>query len=124
MVETIKINDVEYVRADSISQEAVKNKDGLRYCIVRTYSAGVFAGYLTDRSEDGQRGTVLEARRLWYWSGASSLSEASQQGFANPDDCKFPQEVPEVELTNIIEVIPCSEKARQSIKDVKIWSQH
>lgn len=123
MVNKIKIDDVEYVRADSINQEAKRNKDGLRYCIVRTYSAGVFAGYLTDRSNNGQRGTVLEARRLWYWSGASSLSEASQQGFMNPDKCKFPQEVPEVELTNIIEVIPCSEKAKNSIKGIKIWTQ-
>ena len=40
--ETIKIDDVEYVRSDAqVKSEPV---DGMEYKIVRTYSAGVFAG--------------------------------------------------------------------------------
>lgn len=91
------------------------------YVIVRTFSAGVFAGYLTERSEDGKHGKVLKARRLFYWDGAASLSQLSQEGVTKPENCKFPCEVPFVELTEINEVLPCTEKAKKSIADVKIW---
>ena len=96
----------------------VKTKD--RYCIVRTYSAGVFAGFL--RSRKGQEVVLTNARRLWFWSGAASLSQLAMEGVKNPDSCKFPCEVPEVELLQVIEILPCSEKARKSISEVKIWS--
>ena len=98
----------------------VKNKDGLTYCIVRTYSAGVFAGYY-DRNNRSKVGTVYEARRLWYWAGAASLSQLAMEGVKNPDDCKFPVALPEVDLTEIIEVEPCTEEARKSIAGVKVW---
>jgi len=111
------IDGIEYVP----KSEQVTNITDDLYVIVRTYSAGVFAGYLTERSEDGKRGKVLKARRIFYWDGAASLSQLSQEGTAIPENCKFPCEVPFVELTEIIEVLPCTEKAKKSIADVKIW---
>lgn len=93
----------------------------ISYVIVRTFSAGVFAGYLTERSKDGKRGKVLNARRLFYWDGAASLSQLSQEGVKKPENCKFPCEVPFVELSEIIEVLPCTEEAKESIAGVKIW---
>jgi hypothetical protein len=93
-----------------------------KYCIVRTYSAGVFAGTL--ESLDGKVGKVTKARRIWYWDGASSLSELAARGTSKPDNCKFPCEVDEVLLTEIIEVIPCTDKAIKSIKGVKEWTKH
>lgn len=119
--QVIKIDDQEYVAKDSIKTFAPK-LDGLEYCIVRTYSAGVFAGYY-DRGTKGKEGRVYQARRLWYWSGASSLSQLANEGVKNPDECKFPVEVPEVDLKEIIEVIPCTEQAQESINSVKIWKQ-
>ena len=117
----IKIDNTEYVPKDSIKTMA-KQKDGLEYCIVRTYSAGVFAGYY-DRSTKGQEGTVYNARRLWYWSGASSLSQLANEGVKNPDDCKFPAEVDEVDLKQIIEVLPATQESQESINSVNIWKQ-
>ena len=96
----------------------VKTKD--RYVIARTYSAGVFAGFL--KSRKGQEVVLTNARRLWFWSGAASLSQLAMEGVKNPDSCKFPCEVPEVELLQVIEILPCSEKARTSILEVKVWS--
>lgn len=121
MPKTITIDGVEYVPADSVTKKDAKKLDGLPYMIVRTYSAGVFAGYL--KSREGKEGVILNARRLWYWDGAASLSQLSQEGVKNPENCKFPQEVPEVILTEIIEVLPCTEAARLSIAAVKIWKQ-
>lgn len=96
-----------------------KNKD---YVIVRTYSAGCFAGYLESRK--GKEVVLTKARRLWYWAGASSLSELAVNGTAKPDDCKFPVEVPRIVLTEAIEIINTTEKAQASIKKVKPWTQH
>ena len=91
------------------------------YWIIRTYSAGCFAGYIKNRK--GKEGTVLKARRLWYWSGASSLSQLAMEGVKNPDNCKFPCEVDEIILTEIIEVIKATKEAKKSIDNVKIWKQ-
>jgi hypothetical protein len=88
--------------------------------IVRTRSAGVFAGVLKGKKSSSV--TVLNARRLWYWSGAASLSELANKGVANPDQCKFPAAVAEVFLTEVIEILPMSTEAVDSISKVKEWS--
>jgi|SRR3989338_5840237 len=90
-----------------------------KYVIVRTYSAGVFAGYLLRRSE---KVVVLRnARRLWYWRGAASLSQMAVDGTSNPAECKFPCAVEEITLTEAIEIISCTPKAQKSIQEVPIW---
>jgi hypothetical protein len=118
MLKKVLVDGVEYVEKSSAKSI---NTEGLVYSIVRTYSAGVFAGYVKDRV--GKEGTVINARRLWYWSGASSLSQLALEGVKSPDECKFPAEVPEVLLTEIIEIIPCTGEAKKSIDSVKIWKQ-
>ena len=91
-----------------------------KYVIVRTYSAGVFAGNLVSRK--GQEVVLKNARRLWYWSGAASLSQLAVEGVKDPSQCKFPVEIPIVELLQAIEIIYCSKKSKESIKGVGVWS--
>ena len=117
--EKIKIDEVEYVRADSLMQEAPK-LDGMKYVLIRTYSAGVHVGYLKRR--DGQEVELVNARRLWYWDGAASLSQLAVDGVSKGDNCKFPCEVASIILTEAIEIIPVTKKAQESIKAVKIWT--
>ena len=117
--QSITINGKKYIPADSVKTEAPKLK-GMPYVIVRTYSAGVFAGYL--KSRDGKEVELLNARRLWYWDGAASLSELSQKGTKSPDNCKFPQEVPSIILTEAIEILKVSSAAKNSIDSVKVWT--
>jgi hypothetical protein len=90
-----------------------------RYVIARTYSAGVFAGYL--EKKDGKEVTLTDARRLWYWKGANSLSELAMKGVACPNECKFPIPVSRVELTECIELLDVTEKAKTSIENVPEW---
>lgn len=90
-----------------------------RYCIIRTYSAGVFAGIL--KSRDGQEVVVEQAIRLWRWAGAASLSQLAVSGTSKPENCKFPPPVPEVLVTQVIEIIPCTDRARASIESVPEW---
>lgn len=117
-IETIKINEVEYVRKDSLTQKA-PDLNGLKHAIVRTYSAGVFAGYI--ESQSGQEVTMVNARRLWQWAGAASLSQLAMEGTSNPSSCKFPQEVDRVKLFQVIEILDTTKKAKESIDSVKVW---
>ena len=105
----IVVNGIEYV-------EEVDMTDN--YCIVRTYSAGIFAGNLIERN--GKEGTLTNARRLWYWSGAATLSQLAMEGTKNPNQCKFPCPVTVI-LTEIIEILPCTAKAKKSIMEVPVW---
>ena len=91
------------------------------YVICRTQSAGVFAGHLKSRS--GQEGVLVNARRLWYWDGAASLSQLAMEGVKKPENCKFPCEVSMITLFGIIEIIPCTDKAQRSIRRVAVWAQ-
>jgi hypothetical protein len=98
-----------------VATEKAKRK----YVIVRTYSAGVFAGNL--QSKDGKEVVLTDARRLWYWAGAASLSQLAVSGTSRPKDCKFPTPVPSVTLTEAIEILDVTPEAETSIKAVPVW---
>jgi len=91
-----------------------------KYVVVRTQLAGAHAGTL--QMLEGTTATLKDARRLWYWDGAASLSQLAVDGVSKPQNCKFPVEVPSIYLTGVCEVIPASEKAVESIKQVPIWA--
>ena len=96
------------------------NKD--KYYIIRTYSAGVWFGKI--KSLEGTVGIITEARRLWYWSGAASISQLAAEGTKRPDDCKFTVTITDedgVYLPQVIEVVPCTEEAVKNIKSVREW---
>jgi hypothetical protein len=92
-----------------------------KYVIVRTYSAGVFAGTLV--SENGQEVVLSNARRIWYWKGAASLSQLATDGTSDPENCKFPVEVESIKLLQAIEIISTTQKAQDSIASVPIWKE-
>lgn len=93
----------------------------MKYVIVRTQSAGVFAGDLISRK--GQEIVLKNARRIWYWAGAASLSQLAMEGTSKPSECKFPCEVKRVELLQAIEILEVTPKAKKSIKGVPVWAQ-
>ena len=116
---SIIIDGVEYTPRGEY--EPAKDLNGMKYCIVRTYSAGVFAGYVESRK--GQEIVMRDARRIWYWAGAASLSQLAVDGTSKPHDCKFPCSVDRVELLQVIEILNCTEKAQKSIQKVEVWKQ-
>lgn len=118
---TLTVNGKEYVLKESISNTKAEPKDGLEYKIFRCVGAGVFAGYL--KSLNGKEAIILEARRLWYWSGAATLSQLAIDGTSKPSDCKFPESVSKITVTDCIEVLDVTEKAKKSIDGVKVWRQ-
>ena len=91
----------------------------MKNVIIRTEKAGVFFGNIKERN--GREGTIPNCRRLWYWSGAASLSQLAVEGTSRPKDCKFTMVVEEMIVLGIIEIIPCTQKAVESINSVAIW---
>jgi hypothetical protein len=74
--------------------------------IIRTYSAGVHIGTLKERND---RDVVLTtARRLWSWRGAFTLNAVATKG-VNRSGSRISVPVPEITLTEAIEIIPVSE---------------
>ena len=120
---TIRIDEVEYVRADAVPTPAA-SKDGLTYCIVRTYSAGVWAGWV-DLSKYGEQMVVKDARRLWRWWSEFTLSALATTGIkpGKEKENKYAMPVAEVFLTNVIELIPCTEIAKKHITEQPNYSE-
>jgi hypothetical protein len=90
------------------------------YAIVRTYSAGVFMGKIQKR--EGKEVELVDARRLWRWAGAATLSQLATEGTKTPGECKFPTAVPIIILTEVIEILPCTQEAVNSIREVPVWT--
>lgn len=108
-MEKITINGIEYIKQDT---------SGLKWVIVRTLSAGVFYGQIEKR--EGKEVTLVNARRMWQWFGAS-LSQCAQSGTPDVNKCKFPETVNRVLLLEAIEILDLTESARETLDKVEIW---
>ena len=120
--ETITIDDVKYIRADSAYKLAAESTTGMRYCVIRTYSAGVHIGYVKEfGTKHPQYAKLINSRRLHYWSGAASLSQVAMEGVDKSS--RIAMEIPENELTDVIEVIPCSPAAKKFFVSAPSWKK-
>ena len=88
-----------------------------KYVIARCYSAGVHAGEVV--SADGENVILKDSRRLWSWKAKDgvALSGVAQNGLKS--EGKVDTLNPEIALTGVCELIPCSMKARGSIDGFK-----
>jgi len=118
-LKAIEINGVEYVRKSDAQPEMAKT-DGLIYVIVRCRNAGVHAGYLAVKTSEDL--TLVKSRRLWRWHGRT-ISGLAVEGTDDPSQCKFGDPLPELILNanDWCEIIPCTEKARESLEGVAKW---
>ena len=110
-MDKISINGETYVKE--------KSTDELEHAIIRTYSAGVFAGYIESRN--GKEVVLKDAIRLWKWDGAASLSQLAMEGVKKPSGCKFTMPVSRIILTEAIEIIPTTPIACENIQAVPQW---
>ena len=85
-----------------------------KYVIARCYSAGVHAGTVV--SVDGETAILKDSRRLWSWNAQDgiALSGVAQNGVVK-ENSKIDTINPEIYLTGVCELIPCSAKAQESI---------
>lgn len=88
-----------------------------KYVIARCYSAGVHSGFV--KHVDGEQVILADSRRLWSWKSKDgiALSGVAQTGVQ--PGCKIDFLNPEIYLTGVCELIPCSAVAKESIHDFK-----
>ena len=117
----VTINGVVYVQKGT--EQPKMNTDNA--VIIRTRSAGVFFGYKTSAMEKLEHGIVelSQARRLWFWSGANTISCLAIFGTMKPKECKFCAPLDSITLTEVIEVVPCTKESVESISGVPVWKQ-
>ena len=89
--------------------------------IIRGDRSGVFFGTL--KTKEGREVTLENCRRLWYWDGAASISQLAVNGTVKPSECKFTVTVDEIVILDVIEIIPCTDKAIKSIEEVTEWKR-
>jgi hypothetical protein len=71
--------------------------------LIRTCTAGVHYGTLVER--EGKEALLKDARRIWSWSGALSLSEIASKG-VDIKNSKISVPIDEIIITEAIEYIP------------------
>jgi len=89
-----------------------------KYVIVRSYESGVHFGKIKYYDPTTRHVLLEDSRRLWYWRGFT-LSYCANHGMAD-DQAKLSEFVKELIITGVIELIPCSEKAINNMKDYPV----
>ena len=87
--------------------------------IVRTNRAGVFYGEIAERN--GTEVKMRNVRKVFYWSGAAAIEQLAIEGTKRPNDCKITMEVNDMEVFDMIQIIPCTEEAMKSLDGVRVW---
>lgn len=88
--------------------------------IIRGIHSGVKFGTLV--AHNGNEVTLHNARRIWYWEGAATISQLAKDGTSKPDECKFTVTVESITILDVVEIIPCTDKAIKSIEGVPVWA--
>ena len=91
-----------------------------QHVIVRSYSAGVFAGVLVSVTQSGvgrQRVVLDKSRRLWKWVARDgvALSGLAVHG-ARVSECKIDAAVDGHTIDDVIEIIPTSTVAQETLQ--------
>ena len=92
-----------------------------KYCVVRGDRSGVFAGTIVE--QNGREIKLSNVRRIWYWSGAASISQLAKSGVTDARNCKFTVAVEELVILDAIEIIPCTPEAQTCIMGVAEWKK-
>ena len=93
--------------------------------VIRADRAGVFYGTLAEIEPLGDKYQVelTDCRRLWFWSGAASITQLACEGVKNPSICKFTMSQKSIVVNGVIEVHGCTEESIKSIEKVAIWKR-
>jgi len=121
----MNINDLTIGQIKELMQfvnQPQASSDGLsamvgKKCIVRTYSAGVWFGEVTEKA--GNEVILKNARRLRRWHTKKSISlSAIAMGDIDLSKCKIAE--PVETWLEAIELIPCNEDAVKKLEGAEI----
>lgn len=121
--DSVVLDGVEYIRKDSIAEKSrlAKELDGLKFVIVRTYSAGVYFGYLKSKNKDTV--VMVDARNIHYWATgmAAAIPQIANDGIKKHKDNRITMIVSEIELTGVIAIYDCMVKAQDNLIKQPVW---
>ena len=86
-------------------------------CIIRCDRSGVFFGTLT--SLQGQTAELTNVRKIWYWEGANAVEQISTDGVET--NSKLTVTVNSMVVTDVVQVLPCTDKAIFNLESIKEW---
>jgi hypothetical protein len=116
--ETMMIDEVKYVRADSIDSREPDTCDGLDYAIVRSRNQGVMCGYV--ESIDGQTVVLRQARQIWKYDSTFVLPDIAEHGMRNPDNAMLSVAMSQkCVMTEACGVMYCTKKAGEQLRNIK-----
>ena len=88
--------------------------------LIRSYGSGVHFGTLVSEqfTEAGKVVILENSRRIHRWTGACSCSQIATDGISGD---RVSVVVPLIEVVNVIETIPLSEKAIINLENQPVW---
>ena len=100
------------------TKNAVKVTEKKPFVLIRTYSAGVHYGTL--RKRRGKEVELSNARRIWSWEGALSLTEIAVRGITGG---RVSCMVPSITLLEAIEIIAITPSAARLLREFPEWTK-
>ena len=87
--------------------------------LIRADRAGVFFGELI--AKDGQEVTLKDARRIYYWNGATECCLIATEGIASGS--RVTVSVSQVTILDVIEIHLLTEKAINNLYEFPVWKK-
>lgn len=89
-----------------------------KYVIIRSYASGVWCAVLDSYDPMTRHAVLSQARRLWSWGGAFTLSTVALKGVTS---AKMPAPVDGVVVAQVEEIIPTTPEAAKCLQG---WAVH
>ena len=103
------------VNCGSVPEQSKQHPFVGKYVLCRCSSAGVHTGELVFL--DGDIAVLKNSRRLWSWKAKQGVALSGVAQYGLDKGCKLDAINPEIYLSGVIEVIPCTEISKGSIND-------
>lgn len=89
-----------------------------QYCIIRTYASGVWCAVLEIYDPLTCHAQLADARRLWSWEGAFTLSSVALNGVRK---AKMPAALERLIVARVEEIIPVTEAVELQLRNYPIY---
>ena len=88
--------------------------------LVRDNRAGVLVGELAAFDAASKSATLMNARKIWYWTGAAAVEGIAARGLSHSGSKVTPL-VSEVTCCDVVQLIVCSAEGAASVMGAPEW---
>lgn len=65
--------------------------------------------------------TLKNVRKFYYFSGANTCEDLAVNGALNANSCKMTVEIPELVISEFVQILPCTKEAIKQNKSIPVW---